>query len=97
MKRERKYDDYLILRCNGEWEKLRVPRMFNAAEVAKHRSHSLVFLYLPKKYHVWLEKAPAYNHVFGPGWVLWSDKAGGFVRCYDDPRKIDERELYAAA
>jgi len=97
----RKYDRMLLLRPDGEWEELRVPRMFNVRDVQEHAPHSDVWLYVPRGDRVIVCRQTGYHYQDGPCYVMWDPDEKEF-RCSDggDPRELaweDRLEVLADA
>jgi len=46
---------YVVCRCDGEIQTLRIPRIFGPYEVAQRLAHDLVFLEVPKGSSVFCE------------------------------------------
>ena len=86
----RRYDNYQLLRPTGEWESLRVPRMFSAKDVQAHAPHSVVAMQVPAKHYVWMTTATGTTQVWGPGWAIWSNLTHSFVAIYADPTHAEE-------
>lgn len=92
-----KYDRYKILNPAGEWEKYRIPRFFTTSDVAKHRPHSTVCMFIPKGYT--LHGKSEYGEgvkMEGPCWTVWNRQKDEHIGPFRDPELLPCKTLWAA-
>lgn len=89
-----KYADFLLLNPAGEWERWRVPTFFNARDVAEHRPHSEVFMFVPGGRQLSVE-GRVQRMVNGPVWAAWSRDSESFVDILPNPRRVPASTVYA--
>ncbi len=92
-----RYDQYKILAPSGEWEKWRVPRFFTSRDVAKHRPHSTICLFVPVRHSLFGKSEFGESvRMDGPCWAVWNREKDEHVGPFKAPEELPFQTLWAA-
>ena len=85
-----KYNEYRILNCAGEWETWRIPGFMDPQEVARHRQHSVVCMFLRPGFTVFVDGSVHR----GPRWLVWDRSKCDWGMVLHTLESVSELELY---
>jgi hypothetical protein len=84
------YNQFAVLRCNGEWDHFKAPSFFGMDDVAAHCSHSTVTMFVPKGRRISI----AHQFVDGPIWAVWDKERKDFAAYWHDLNLVPLQEAY---